>query len=333
MPKSGIVLINNPIYRIGQWRSLPTAGFFFLFYIYQMKRRDIMANTMYRSQQGKEAILGQYEDYLQRLNIDISRTYVDTSFGKTHILEIGPRDAKPIIVLQGGNCINPMTLSWFKPLFSSYRLIAPDTMGHPGFSDETRMSAKDGSFAQWIADLQNHYGIRSCAFIGASYGGGIILNLAAHLPERITCAVLVAPAGICMGSKWTMIKRVLIPLLVYKATSSAAALQRIADELSFGHMDEIDKQIIGDIFTHVRLEQDMPESVSEAALKDYTAPTLLLTGSRDIFFPGEEVVQRARRIIPNLADTKIYCESGHFPSPEAKEMMNADIRGFLNEKY
>lgn len=83
----------------------------------------------------------------------------------------GPKEAKPVFIFQGGNCINPMTLSWFSSLFSEYRIYAPDTLGHPGYSAETRISAKDDSFALWISDLMEHFKISKSAFIGPSYGG------------------------------------------------------------------------------------------------------------------------------------------------------------------
>ncbi|OLO39224.1 hypothetical protein BTR23_09235 [Alkalihalophilus pseudofirmus] len=65
-----------------------------------------------------------------------------------------------------------------------FRIYAPDTIGHPGYSDETRISASDNSFALWISDLMEEFKIQKSAFIGPSYGAGIILRLATFLPEK-----------------------------------------------------------------------------------------------------------------------------------------------------
>ncbi|WP_235827947.1 alpha/beta fold hydrolase [Brevibacillus migulae] len=262
----------------------------------------------------------------------MERTFVETRFGRTHVLEMGPRDAKPLIILQGGNCLNPMTLLWFSPLLNGYRVIAPDTIGHPGFSDETRISAQDESFALWVMDIQNHYGWESCAFIGPSFGGGIILRVAAHMPERIACSVLVSPAGIHLGSKMNMIQHVLLPLLCFKLTSSQRALQKIADSMSAGHMSETDKWIIGEIFQSVALEHDMPKIAEKDELTRYSAPTLLIAGKHDLFFPGEGVQMQANKIIPNLRASHIY-DMGHFPSAEGKQSMNLEIQKFLRSYY
>jgi pimeloyl-ACP methyl ester carboxylesterase len=152
-----------------------------------------MANhSIYKNEAGKQIIADYYEKYLETLEVDFDRLFVETTLGRTHVLVTGPKDGKPIFIFQGGNCINPMTLSWFSALFKDYRIYTPDTIGHPGFSEEARVSAKDNSFARWISELMAHFHIEKSAFIGPSYGAGIILRLAAYMPEKIACAVLVS---------------------------------------------------------------------------------------------------------------------------------------------
>jgi hypothetical protein len=100
---------------------------------------------------------------------------VDILSGKTQTLVTGPKSGKSLIILQSGNCINSMTLSWFSSLFNDYRIYSPDTIGHPCYSAETRVSAKDTSFSLWISDLMDYFKIKHSPFIGPSYGAGIIL--------------------------------------------------------------------------------------------------------------------------------------------------------------
>lgn len=45
--------------------------------------------TIYKSERGKEEILNLYDSQLSRLTIPRKDIYVDTSFGKTHIIETG----------------------------------------------------------------------------------------------------------------------------------------------------------------------------------------------------------------------------------------------------
>lgn len=287
--------------------------------------------TIYKSE-GKRLITQHYDNYLKSFDFDVEHIYVDTNYGKTHILVAGPPEGKPIFIFQGGNCINPMTLSWFLPLLDKYRVYAPDTIGHPGYSGESRISAKDNSFAQWIKELMDYFKINSSAFVGPSYGAGIILRLATFMPDKIDCSVLVTPAGIRLGSKIRMIKNILLPLVLFKGTSSQKYLNKITDTMSDNSMREIDKKIIGDIFKYIRLEQEMPKLTTKKELSHYSSPTLIIAGKKDIFFPESRLNNVAREIIPNLIAFKTY-DMGHFPSEDHLININNDIVEFLKDYY
>lgn len=291
-----------------------------------------MAKSIYKSVEGKRVLREHYERYVKSFPSPIERRYVSTSFGETHVLVVGPPEGKPVFLFQGGNCINPMTLAWFTPLLNKYRIYAPDTIGHPGYSAETRISAKDESFAKWIEELMSEFHIPNCAFIGPSYGAGIILRLATYLPDRITCSVLVSPAGIKLGSKRKMIKEILLPLLLFHSFSPDKNLNKIAAVMSDHSMKEVDKQIIGDVFRYTRLEQDMPKLTEPNELANYHAPTLVIAGKKDVFFPEEIITPVAKNIFPNLIDCKSY-DMGHFPAEEYLSIINKDILEFLQKYY
>ncbi len=288
--------------------------------------------TIYKSEQGKARIQRHYQDYLKTLDFPVERRYINTRFGKTHLLTAGPADGKPLFVFQGGNCINPMTMSWFSPLVKEYRVYAPDTIGHPGFSAETRISGEDHSYACWVSDLMDELEIETCAFVGPSFGGGIILRLAVFMPEKIDCAVLVSPAGIKMGSKGRMIKDILVPMMLFKAAGSEKSLDRIADIMASGSMKKLDRDIIGDVFKHVKLEQDMPKLSEKQELQHYSAPTMVFAGEQDIFFPAGRLKEKAEDIIPQLVSFR-GLEMGHFPSAERQGEINEEIMEFLREHY
>jgi pimeloyl-ACP methyl ester carboxylesterase len=288
--------------------------------------------TIYKSEEGKRFITQHYERYIKSFTFHVERIYVETSYGKTHLLVSGPPEGKPIFIFQGGNCINPMTLSWFSPLIDKYRIYAPDTIGHPGYSAENRISAKDNSFAQWIEELMNYFAIDSSAFIGPSYGAGIILRLAAFMPDKIDCSILVSPAGIKLGSKIKMMKDILLPLVLFHVTSSEKHLNKITGIMSDYSMKEMDKKIIGDVFKYIKLEQEMPKTSEKKELAHYTSPTLIIAGKKDIFFPENRLNKAAKEIIPNLTAFQTY-DMGHFPSEEHLIKINEEIIEFLKNYY
>jgi pimeloyl-ACP methyl ester carboxylesterase len=102
--------------------------------------------------------------------------------------------------------------------------------------------------------------------------------------------------------------------------------------MSDNSMKEMDRNIIGDVFKHVKLEQEMPKLTTKRELESYRAPTLVIAGEKDIFFPGKKLKAAASEIIPHLTETKIY-EMGHFPSGRHLIDINAEINEFLKEYY
>lgn len=52
--------------------------------------------SIYKSQSGKEKSIALYDRQLSKLKLPFSDIYVKTSFGKTHLVEIGNKTGKPL---------------------------------------------------------------------------------------------------------------------------------------------------------------------------------------------------------------------------------------------
>ncbi len=59
--------------------------------------------SIYKSQKGRERLLELYDRQLLKSGKSFSDIYVQTSFGKTHIVEIGNSKETPLLVFHGGN--------------------------------------------------------------------------------------------------------------------------------------------------------------------------------------------------------------------------------------
>lgn len=188
--------------------------------------------TIYRSARGYVEIMALYDEAVSRLDQHLERQMVDTRFGVTHVLATGPTAAPPVVVLAGGNFLNPYSLAWMLPGLRERRVYAPDTVGHPGHSAQTRLSPMDASYGVWIADLLDGLGLDRVPLIGSSYGAGIILRAAAVAPERIERAVLHVPSSIAAGSVWRMGIEAALPMLLFRADPSQSRLERAARPLA-----------------------------------------------------------------------------------------------------
>ncbi|MCU4974576.1 alpha/beta fold hydrolase [Halobacteria archaeon AArc-m2/3/4] len=294
--------------------------------------------SIYRSDGAKRELEDHYRrgvDRLERIgDVDVDSKWVETRYGRTHLLVAGPEDALPVVVFHGGNVTNPVSLEWFLPLAGQYRLYAPDTIGHPGLSAETRLSPADDSYGKWVVDILDELGLESAPMIGPSYGGGIVLRTAAYAPNRIDAAALYAPAGLATGSAWRLLSEIVVPMLWYRLAPSRTRLERAIQPMFTDSTDELDDDLveqIGAVFRGVKLEREFPARASAAELRAFDAPTLLVLAEDDLFFPPRAVGPRAREVIPNLVSDVLLRGEAHFPSPTGRTKLVERIREFLDE--
>jgi len=290
-----------------------------------------VAGSIYKNADGRAAIRRCYDEFVAELGVPIGERTVRTRFGDTHVLVAGPELAPPLVIFHGGNVVNPVSLRWFLPLIHEFRVYAPDTIGHPGKSAETRVSPRDCSYGQWVVDLLDGLGLEKAPMIGPSYGGGILLRTAAFAPERIAKAVLLVPASVAHGPLWPMLTGIVIPMLRYRLFPRRARLAGAVMPMFTEAPDGRLLDLIHHVYLDVVLEPGMPKTATRAELAGFAAPTLLLAAEKDIFFPASRVVPRAKEIIPNLVRCEVIRGSCHYPSQESIRLINGLIRTFLTD--
>lgn len=284
--------------------------------------------SIYRSSSGRRALAEAYSAAVEQLGIEVDERYVETRHGETHVILAGPPNGEPVVGFHGGNATNPMTLAWYTGLTEEYRLIAPDTIGQPGYSAETRVDPQGDDFGEWVVDLLDAFEIQAAPMIGTSYGSGIILRTAAVAPERIDRAALVVPAGFGTGSLVSMM-RVGLPAILYRFLESGWLLERVlAAMVTQPDPDPVVRETIAASLRHVKLEREFPGATANE-LHGFTAPIALFVAEDDPFFPPDVVVPRARSRLPALSKTVILDGERHILSPEAQEKVTASIHTFF----
>jgi hypothetical protein len=109
-----------------------------------------MPESIYKTPEGEAEIRTLYEEALVELGLGYESLTVGTRLGDTHVIALGAEGAPPAVFLPGANALNPTCLKWFLPLAERHRLYAPDIVGQPGLSAQTRPSTKgDGHPSGW----------------------------------------------------------------------------------------------------------------------------------------------------------------------------------------
>lgn len=284
--------------------------------------------SIYRSAAGKAEVMALYESRLAHLPAPCHSSMVKTRFGLTHVVVTGPEEAPPLLILAGVNAGAPLMLEMFWTLTHDFRIYAPDTIGQPGRSAETRPPASHRNYGKWVVDVLDGLGLKSLAFLGISFGAGILLDTAAFAPERITQAVLVVPTGIVKGPFLRVAARLFLPWFLYRLFPSRKRLRRAVRPIM--EPDEELLKFFDVVLRNVKFAVTPPGPFTREELQNFRAPTLALLAKDDIFIPADEALSRAKEIIPNLKSIEVF-EGPHIPTDLARKQISERIQRFLKE--
>ena len=106
--------------------------------------------------------------------------------------EWGDRAAPPVLALHGIGGFGRRFRKLAEEHLSDYRVLAPDLRGHGSSSWEPPWTI--ATHVSDVLETIEDAGIERAAFVGHSYGGRLILELADLAPERIERAALLDPA-------------------------------------------------------------------------------------------------------------------------------------------
>jgi pimeloyl-ACP methyl ester carboxylesterase len=298
-------------------------------------------SSLYKSPQGYRAMMAWYDAELARLPVAADTFFVDTRFGATHVVAAGPRDAPPLVLLQGlgGNAM--MWRPQLIDLSRSYRVMALDVIGQTGRSAPSRPPHTGPAYAHWLTDVFDALSLDRAALVGLSYGGRLALQFGAYAPERITKTILISPIGFKTLNFGLFLR--LLPIGFNLHTPSREAtitllrgiLAPTADPQQNADLAALIERFY--LFVaYYRQEQwsalPLPFPLPRALLHRHTSPTLLLVGEHEVLFNPHAVVARARRVLPNLTAAAIIPGAGHVVHYERPDVVNTHILEFLSKE-
>ena len=284
--------------------------------------------TIYRSEAARRDVEDLYDRALARLPFATTSQMVPTRFGDTHLLSAGPEDGPPVVVFQGGNVVNPLTLAWFAPLANKLRILAPDTIGQPGKSAGRRVSANDSSLGDWAVDVLDFLGLSAPAVAGISYGAGVVLRLMAAHPERVARAALVVPAGIADVPIGSMLS-LAAGYLAYRVVARRSIVESTVRRLAGDNPDPLLVESTALAFRGTELDTEMPRNATPAEFRGLAAPVMVIAGEHDPLFRPARILPRVRLLFPNLVGPDVLPGCAHILGPTCAEALCERIGHFL----
>jgi pimeloyl-ACP methyl ester carboxylesterase len=299
-----------------------------------MKRLAMPRPSIYWSEAGRRAVRSWYDDRLAGFPVPVASTTVDTRFGPTHVIESGPGDGPPLVVLHGLDLNAAAMAGLIAPLSGRRRVLGIDTIGDLGLSAEVRPRRRGPAYADWLVEVFDGLGLAGPVdFAGFSFGGWMILKLASCRPDWIGKLALIGGGGLT----WLSLRGQLVMaggMLRHAATGSAGSLRAAVRPL-YGPGLEPDPQIarlLGLAFRHVRPDPTLAwlPPLRSGTLDGLKARAFVSCGAHDVFFDARRLIDNAGRLLPGLEVAESLPEQGHIPDPEAMGELALRIGAFLD---
>lgn len=256
---------------------------------------------------------------------------IETSFGVTHINAAGAPDLPPLLLLPGAQISSAIWYPNVEPLSRHFRLYAPDTVDQTGRSIPTRKLNTPQDNIDWITEVLDALNIPRAPMVGHSNGCWMILNFAKAKPDRIERAVLLSPGPPFAALNWMMLFRIL-PVFV---RPTREMFYWNFQWLTTTPFDANHPHPLGELFMIGAMafkpqETTMPmRSVfNDDELRQITTPTLLLTGDQERVVNPHRLLERARRLMPNL-EADLIPSAGHLLPLDQADVVNNRIIKFL----
>lgn len=278
--------------------------------------------TIYKNISSKNKVLQLYDEQLAELKLPYKDLYVDTSFGKTHLIETGNLAGKPLLVFHGGNATTAYTLLTCGYLFDDYHVYSVDTIGHPGKSSENCLSPNNYDYGKWASEVVSALGYDKMSCFGGSFGAGILAKMMCVSPEKVQKSVLLVPSGIKNAPAYKSIS-MMLPMIMYWITHKELWLGKCILPMAV-----TEENIDSDIFEtakcsidNVKIKTGMPSNVSPRDMEKCKAPTLVMAGEKDCLFPANLVIPQAKAMIQNCT-TYVMKGRGHMHHLTEEEKQN-----------
>lgn len=120
---------------------------------------------------------------------------VDVASARLHVVELGPRGARPIVMLHGASSNLEVMRPLADRLAQNHRVILLDRPGH-GWS--TRASPADSTpepQARMIAEALRKLGLPPAIVVAHSWSGALALRIALDHPDRVAGLMMLAPVA------------------------------------------------------------------------------------------------------------------------------------------
>jgi pimeloyl-ACP methyl ester carboxylesterase len=261
--------------------------------------------------------------------------------GELEVVEKGPRDASPIVLIHCFSC----AINWWNrmtPMLArDHRVIAVDLLGHGG-SEKPTSGYTIPNQADLVAQALARLGVRDAVVAGHSLGGSVAVGLAERSPQLVKKVMIIDTPPDHSGSSLGLVAKLgfapVIGEFFWRVKPDFAVKKGL--EVAFAPGFDVPDEFVEDVdrMTYSSYH-DSPEGSDDYAkeeplderMKETGKPLLVIMGAEEqiVDEPAKRLAEY-RQTYPGT-ETKLIAGSGHSPNVEKPAETAALLLGFAKE--
>jgi len=284
--------------------------------------------SIYKSPEVEAQFMKIYDEKMTEWPVPYEDIYLDTQFGKIHVIASGAQDNPPMLLLHASAVSG---WSWkynVAELSKNYRTYAIDLIGDVGkseFSNLDNIMKTGHDQAVLYAEIADKLGVEKAVVVGASEGGFIASNYALHFPERVEKLALLGPMGYA-GATQSVIRITLTQLFPLKLLQDSTFKWAFSDS---AQLKEDFSEWFPMIMTGYNSVKVAPMPLSAKQRQSIQVPVMFIFGERDNLV-GDPV--KAKALVQDIPDVQVgVVEAGHLMGGEIPDDVNQLILDFFGK--
>ncbi len=287
---------------------------------------DRNAVSIYADKATEEKFITMYTEKMKDWPVDYEDIFLETEFGKVHVIKCGDSSLQPLILLHASGVAGWSWKHNAQELSRHYQLFVIDTIGDAGLSsyhDLNKLLKTGRDLADFYTGIFSMLDIETAVIVGASEGGFLGTNIALHHPERVEKLILAGPMGYSGAGKSVMRITLaqLFPLNIFQEGTERWAFgtdKKVRDD--FGEWFQL-------LLSSTAPKKVAPFAFSSEQRQSLSVPVMFIFGERDNLVGNTEA---AVALVQDIPDVRVkIVDTGHLVAAEKPEMVNRMIIDYL----
>lgn len=293
-------------------------------------------SSLYKTEEGREIAYNSYDKAMELWDIRYHEDFIETDYGKSHVIISGEANGAPIVLLPG---LFADATMWYPNVEALSQHFKVYTLDMPNYGGKSKPSGKAvetlDDYRTWFSQILRHYQIKEVSVAGLSYGSWLALALARKMPDSIDKLVLLDPSETFMPMNSAMAWKGFRYFMFFP---NRKKYEKFFDWMGGGYSDpqlEIWFEHMLDVIEYGSVGMfDIPQHkiYEPEALKMTQMPVLIMAGGKPIIYDSPtEFKANAQKAIPH-AEVIIVPGAGHGLNMEKPDIVNNKMIEFLKKE-